>query len=525
MIPTLRGEVGQPLTRALAVRGLVAAVSACCLLLVLVVSGCGQAVKGQERPAVVPTVTVVKVERRTVPVEAEINGVTRALQSVTLRARVKGFLQEVPLGPNQSPVTGPGPHVSVREGAVVQGPRVVDGKPVPGDLVFLIEEAPYTAANDASKANLEAAKADLLKAEKSKIRETSEAQVNLDKAKNELAKVEEKRRLILYQRQASPKEEVDEYQARRQVSDEQVKASQAQFEQSNSDFETTIAAARSTVLKAAAEVENSELQLSYCRVYAPIGGRLGEARVKVGNLVGPMTSASQDTDLATIEQLDPMGVEFRPSSKYLDRTTALLERGGLAIRLFVHGNQLFPHEGRTYFRDNTIDPTTSTYLVKASVPNPDGKLLPGEYVRVRAVLGEYPDALVVPAQAVIDGGQIGNYVYVIGSGSASGGAAQGGPTVAQRVLVQVLDEYRGLKVIRAGLEPGQQVVVEGLQMIARPGQPVQVEERPFDELVRVPEVMETTLEQDLIRQGVIRFPEATAAPTSPATPAPAPRQP
>jgi len=146
-------------------------------------------------------------------------------------------------------------------------------------------------------------------------------------------------------------------------------------------------------------------------------------------------------------------------------------------------------------------------------------------VRVRAVLGEYPDALVVPAQAVIDGGQIGNYVYVIGSGSASGGAAQGGPTVAQRVLVQVLDEYRGLKVIRAGLEPGQQVVVEGLQMIARPGQPVQVEERPFDELVRVPEVMETTLEQDLIRQGVIRFPEATAAPISPATPAPAPRQP
>ena len=524
MIQNLRGDLGPVLGRAL-----VAALSAGCLSLVLVISGCGQAVKSQERPVVNPTVTAVKVERRTVPLEAEINGVTRALQSVTLRARVKGFLQEAPLSLGQSPVTGPGPHVTIREGTTVQGPRAVDGKMVPGDLVFLIEEAPYIAANDAATANREAARAELLKAEKSKIRETSEAQVALDRAKSELAKVEEKRRLILYQRQASPKEEVDEYQARRIVSDEQVKASEAQLEQAKSDFETTIAAARSTVSKAAAEVENSELQLSYCRVQAPISGRLGEARVKVGNLVGPMTSASQDTDLATIEQLDPMGVDFRPSSMYQDRTTALLERGGVAVRLFVHGNQLFPHEGRTFFMDNTIDQTTSTYLVKASVANPDGKLLPGEYVRVRAVLGEFPDALVVPSQAVIDGGQIGNYVYVIAAPSAkgaeAGAAAQSAGTVAQRVLVQVLEEYRGLKVIRTGLEPGQLVVVEGLQMIARPGQPVEVEERPFDEMVRIPGVMETTLDQDLIREGIIRFPGAAASP-APSTPsAPAAAQP
>ena len=489
--------------------------SAGCLLLLVIVSGCSRAAKSQDRPMVLPIVTAVKVERRTVPIEAEINGVTRALQSVTLRARVKGFLQETPLGPNQEPLKGPGSHVTVREGSMVRGPQVIDGKTVPGDLLFLIEEAPYIASNDAAKANLEAAKAELLKAEKSKIRETSEAQVNLDRAKNELAKVEEKRRLILYQRQASPKEEVDEYQAKRLVSDEQVKASQAQSQQANSDFDTTIASAQATVLKAAAEVENTELQLGYCQVRAPIDGRLGEARVKVGNLVGPMTSTSQDTDLSTLEQLDPMGVEFRPSSKYLDRTSTLLAQGGAAIRLLVRGNQLYPHEGRTYFRDNVIDPSTSTYLVKASIPNPDEKLVPGEYVRVRVVIGEYPDVLVVPSQAVIDGGQIGSYVYVTVPGTGEGAGRQ----VTSRVLVQVLDEYRGIKVIRAGLEPGQLVVVEGLQMIARPGQPVEVDEQSFDRVVRVPDGPSTRVDSELMKEGVLRFstPNMASVPESPTT--------
>ena len=140
-------------------------------------------------------------------------------------------------------------------------------------------------------------------------------------------------------------------------------------------------------------------------MYAPIDGRIGEARVKVGNLVGPdPAGGGAFTDLATIQQLDPMGVDIRLSSRDLDRTTALIE-AGLAVRLIrpgPAGPQEHPYEGQCYFIDNTVDETTSTFLVKARIPNPGGKLLPGEYVKVRMVVDRLEDAVVVPAPSVVE---------------------------------------------------------------------------------------------------------------------------
>ena len=108
-------------------------------------------------------------------------------------------------------------------------------------------------------------------------------------------------------------------------------------------------------------------------MYAPLDGRIGEARVKVGNLVGPdPAGGGAYTDLATIQQLDPMGVDLRLSSRDLDRTTALIE-GGLAVHLTrpgPAGPREHPFEGRCFFIDNIVDETTSTFLVKRHGPEP-----------------------------------------------------------------------------------------------------------------------------------------------------------
>ena len=168
-------------------------------------------------------------------------------------------------------------------------------------------------------------------------------------------------------------------------------------------------------------------------MYAPIDGRIGEARVKVGNLVGPdPAGGGRFTDLATIQQLDPMGVDIRLSSRDLDRTTALIE-AGLAVRLTrpgPSGAQEHPYEGRCYFIDNTVDETTSTFLAKARIPNPGGKLLPGEYVKVRMVVDRLEDAVVVPAPSVVET-EAGPIVYVVderGQGGGPAGSSRARPT-------------------------------------------------------------------------------------------------
>jgi membrane fusion protein (multidrug efflux system) len=200
-------------------------------------------------------------------------------------------------------------------------------------------------------------------------------------------------------------------------------------------------------------------------MYAPLEGRIGEARVKVGNLVGPdPAGGGAFTDLATIQKLDPMGVDLRLSSRDLDRTTTLIEEG-LAVRLTrpgPEGPQEHPYEGKCYFIDNTVDETTSTFLAKVRVPNPGGKLLPGEYVKVRMVVDRLEDAVVVPAPSVVESDS-GAVVHVVDAESK----------VAVRKVVAG-QTHEGLRVITSGLDAGASVIVDGLQMI-RPGLPVKAE--------------------------------------------------
>ena len=386
-----------------------------------------------------PTVGVVESRRMNVPVVITPNGTTRALEDVTIRARVRGFLTER----------------HFVEGATVHK----------GQLLLVIDEEPYKIALQSALARQAESAAALRKAEESKGREVAAAQVELDRAQLVLAQIQERRTRTLLVRHASSAEELDKTEADRRKWESQVVADLAHLHQANADYEVGIASAQAQVEAARAAVRDAELNLGYCRMTAPIDGRIGEAKVKVGNLVGPDSSGGGAfSELATIQQLDPMGVDVRLSSRDLDRIRHLIH-DGLAVRLSrsgLLGDQEHPHEGKGYFIDNTINETTSTFLAKARMPNPDGLLLPGEYVKVRLVVDKLENAVVVPARSVIETDS-GAVVHVVDNE---------GKVAVQRV--DAAQSYQGLRVIAKGLDSGVQVIVEGLQSI-RPGITVKTE--------------------------------------------------
>lgn len=409
----------------------------------VLMAGCESGAAARPAAKAAPlAVDVVVARRATVPQVATPNGTTRALNEVSVRARVRGMLERM----------------HFREGADVKA----------GDLLFEIEKAPFENALAVAKAKLAEAEAALKKAEDSQAVPIAEAQVKVNEAVLALAKVEEARFRSLKDRNAASQNDVDQRVAAREKSEAEVEAARASLAQAKVDFAINIRSAEAAVASAKADVAQAELDLSYCTITAPIDGRIGEAKVKVGNLVGPMTStATADyTELATIEQLDPMGVDIQASSRYLEKATRLMREGLGGIELTRTGADgepsVHPELGVCRFIDNRIDPTTSTVLIRAEFANPDGALLPGEYVKLSMRVGEL-EGVVVPQAAVVET-QAGPVVYVVG---------EDGKVALVRVTGEAVSE--GMRVIESGLEPGARVIVSGLQMI-RPGQEVVVRE-------------------------------------------------
>src|SRR4051812_29143122 len=180
-------------------------------------SGCSREV-GAARTPPPPVVSVVEARRMTVPVMAEPIGTTRALQEVSIRARVRGFLKEI----------------HFQEGADVKK----------GQLLFVIDEEPFKAKLADAQAALEQAEAALKKSQDSKAREVAQAQVAVGQSMLALAATEERREQALYKRNASTVEDVQRKQALRQKDAAQLEAYKASLDQANADYETAIMAAR-----------------------------------------------------------------------------------------------------------------------------------------------------------------------------------------------------------------------------------------------------------------------------------------
>ena len=123
--------------------------------------------------------------------------------------------------------------------------------------------------------------------------------------------------------------------------------------------------------------------------------------------------------------------------------------------------------GKTIFVDNKVDTQTGTFLVRAEVPNPQGSILPGQYIKANLTIGKYVDAIVVPEQAVL-AGQEGPHVFIVDASNK-----------VVSVKVQPVDDYQGLRVLESGLEAGQKVIVDGIQLV-RPGQTVETAVEPLE---------------------------------------------
>src|SRR5580704_3218835 len=223
-------------------------------------------------------------------------------------------------------------------------------------------------------------------------------------------------------------------------------------------------AAEAAIEDAKARIRDARLDLEYCRVTAPFTGRIGSRQVSIGSLVaGSRAAVSPTTLLATLVSLDPIYLDFDMSEN--DYLTFSRERarlsGPLADKVVIglSDENTFPRQGTLDFVDNALDRSSGTLHARATVPNADLLLTPGEFARVRLVVGTPVATLLVPDSAVLPD-QSEHMVLTV---SPDG-------TVAPK-QVQTGDIRGGLRVIRSGLAPTDKVIIEGIPYAA-PGSKV-----------------------------------------------------
>ena len=232
-----------------------------------------------------------------------------------------------------------------------------------------------------------------------------------------------------------------------------------QYEASISDA----AAAKATVEGDSAAVQTARLNLDYCLIRSPLAGRTGNLLVHQGNLV----SANGANPLVTINQIVPVYVSFTISAQQLSDVRRYLREGSLAVTATLPPDSTDVYEGKLTFFNNAVDEATGTILMKATFPNEDRALWPGQFVQVNLVLTKEVGATVVPASA-IQTSQQGDFIYVI----KSDGTAEMRP-VAQGTRLD--DEV----VIEKGVQPGEKVVTDGqLRLIPGAKVTVKTNEKP-----------------------------------------------
>ena len=221
-------------------------------------------------------------------------------------------------------------------------------------------------------------------------------------------------------------------------------------------------AAAAAVETARAEVVQAQLNLSYCTITSPVTGISAEAMQKDGAYIDPLNS-----QLTTVAVLSPMWVNFSLSENEFKRYHTQVASGQLRppegndyiIEVVLVDGSIFPFTGRITFAAPSYDAQTGTFLIRASVDNPEGILRPNEYVRARMKGAVRPNAILVPQRAVQQGAK-GHFLWVV----TKEGKAELRPVV--------IGDWSGDNIfIDEGLRAGDQVVVDGVLALS-PGMPV-----------------------------------------------------
>ncbi|MEK7437897.1 MAG: efflux RND transporter periplasmic adaptor subunit [Pseudomonadota bacterium] len=236
---------------------------------------------------------------------------------------------------------------------------------------------------------------------------------------------------------------------------------------SKQEYVSAVAAhklAEADVAAARAAVQTAQINLGYASVSSPISGRIGRTLVTEGALMGQ----GEATQLALVQQIDPMYVNFTQSSGELLNLRKALASGRLkrasavksaAVRVVLEDGSEYAEAGKLLFADLSVEPTSGQVMLRAELPNPDGVLLPGMYVRVRLEQAQAQDVMQLPQQAVTRSAT-GDSVMVV--------SAEGKVTPRQVKLGAAQD---GQWIVLEGLQNGEQVMVDGFQKL-RGGAPV-----------------------------------------------------
>lgn len=214
--------------------------------------------------------------------------------------------------------------------------------------------------------------------------------------------------------------------------------------------------AKGQILSDQSNLQTARINLDYTSILSPIDGEIGRTLVTVGNVVGPDSGV-----LTTIVSIDPMYVTFPVSQREFLRAQQTDKQGDITkikIKIrFVDGSE-YPETGQVDFVNVNVDRATDTVLVRGTVPNKNGSLIDGQFVRVQLLLGQPQQKVVIPQSALL-ADQSGVYVFVVEDGKAASRRVKPGGENGTDV---VIDD---------GLTGGEQVVVDGLQSL-KPGAPV-----------------------------------------------------
>jgi membrane fusion protein (multidrug efflux system) len=404
----------------------------------LLLGGCDDTGRSQPPPQV-PEVAVVTVQPRKVVLTTELPGRTSAFRVAEIRPQVNGLIQKR----------------LFTEGSDVKA----------GQILYQIDPAPFQAALDNATANLAVMRKSADRARAAL--EAGIARVTQQRATLEFARTDRRRFEDAFKDRAVSTSQRDQAVTNANVAEATLRAIKAQLESDRA----AVAVAKAAIHQAEAAVETVRINLGYCRVTAPISGRIGRSSVTEGAIV----TAYQPIPLATIQQLDPIYVDVPQSTTELLRLKRPLEDGRLnhdetnqnEVKLILEDGAAYPLRGTLQFRDVTVDPTTGSVILRVVFPNPEGVLLPGMFVQAVIKEGVNEQAILIPQQAVSRDHK-GNPIALIVDAEGN---------VGQRMLTL----YRAIGdqwLVSTGLAPGDRVIVEGMQRV-RPGAAVKV--IPFKE--------------------------------------------
>jgi multidrug efflux system membrane fusion protein len=359
-------------------------------------------------PPPVP-VTVATAASESVPVEIRVVGAVEPSSTVQIKSQVAGELTQA----------------NFTEGQNVEK----------GQLLFEIDARPYEEALRQAEANVARDRAQLNQSEATRLKDIASL-------KNAAADAD--RYTALQKEGVVSKQQADAARTSADVLKESIRADEAAIE-----------SARASMNADASAVATAKLNLGYCRIESPVSGRTGNLLVHAGNLV-----KVNDVALVVINRIAPIFVSFGVPEEQLSEVRARYASGSrLGVEVTPQDAADAPAHGVLTVVDNTVDATTGTIRLKATFPNDDGRLWPGQFVNVVLTLNTQKDATVIPSEAV-QAGQQGSFVYVV----------KPDRTVEARV-VKVGQTLERRVVIDKGLAAGERVVTDG-QLLLFPGAPV-----------------------------------------------------